>query len=94
MPKFSSKNVKLEPIELEIDGKNYVIEKITAKDLEAMSAVDEDSNDPLEICRPLAAILKIDPKSLVDLDMRIIGAATKFVGDTIKDSFRDEEAKK
>ncbi|KKL51369.1 hypothetical protein LCGC14_2296180 [marine sediment metagenome] len=92
MPKFSAKNVKFEPIEIEFDDATYTIHTLTAEDIERMSVLDGDAanTDPMAVPRMLASVLGAKPDTFLKTDLRVIGQVIKFLSKTITESFQDE----
>lgn len=86
MPKFNVDEQKqlAEPIEIEIEGKAYVITKITTELMTKVTELGKDGSLDAPI-KQLALLLNADSEDLKDIDIRKIGKALEFVINTVKE---------
>jgi len=79
-----------EPIELTIDGKEYVVAKLTSDLLNKVAKLAENKDDVRSPIKQLALLLGISDAELDSIDIRKIGKALQFITESIRE---DIEAK-
>lgn len=84
MPRLNVDEQKslFEPIEITLEGKTYVITKVTSKMLSEVTKLAEPSGGKVDITAPIkqfAMLTGAKEKELEDMDLRKIGAALNFI---------------
>jgi len=69
-----------EPIEITLEGKKYVIEKITDNMLSAVMTLGK-KNDANTLSKQLSILLNADEKEFKNIDVRKLGNVLKFITD-------------
>lgn len=88
MPKLNVDEVKQlgEPIEVTLEGKTYIIDKVTTDLMDKVVAIKGKTETSVDApIRQLALLLGIEPKVLKDIDIRKIGRALKFITESIEE---------
>jgi len=87
MPKLNidEQTKVFEPIEITLEGKTYVIEKITDDMMIEVVNMSkgEGANDVRTVKKQLAFLLNTDEKSFKGVDLRKLGKAVQFITSTI-----------
>ncbi|MBA7556629.1 hypothetical protein ES705_49345 [subsurface metagenome] len=94
MPKLNVDEQKslYEPIEIVLEGKAYVIEKVTTEMVEEVTNAGE-TNDVTTISKQLSIFLKEKPEAFKNIDLRKLGAVIRFISETITKQLEGHEEK-
>ena len=79
-----------EPIELVIDGKDYVVAKIEADTLESLV---DDVEKPSGMRVGIARLLGVDAKEFKRTDIRVLGIAMQFINSCMEGQLEKFKAK-
>lgn len=84
MPKFNvdEKASVFEPIEVTLEGQTYVIESVTSNMIKEISN-HGGSEDLDSVAKQMAILTKAPYENFVNVDIRKVGSALKFITDTI-----------
>jgi len=93
MPKFNADSTPQEPIEVTLNGKTYVIPKITVSQLDEVKKLSEKSKDASALLSQLAIFLGVDVVELKGSDIRDVGRVSQFIFDEITKSFGPNQGK-
>lgn len=95
MPKLNVDEQKslFEPIEIVLEGKTYVISKVTTEMIKEVTKAGE-VNDISTISKQLSVFLNEKPEAFKDIDLRKLGAVVGFISDTITKQLEGREEKK
>lgn len=81
-----------EPIEIVLEGKTYVIAKVTSKMIQEVTKAGE-ATDISTISKQLSIFLNEKPEIFKDIDLRKLGAVVRFITDTITKQLEGSEGK-
>ena len=84
MPKYNADTQKQlsEPIEVTLEGKTYIIEKVTTETLRNIRKIGNDKSDDV-LVNQLAMLTGADPKEFAGVDLRKISQVLAFITETI-----------
>lgn len=89
MPKYNIDETQLaEAIEIVMEGKTYVIKKITADLMKQVTDIQK-SNEIDAPVKQLAVLLGVESAEIQDVDIRKIGKALTFITQTIEKGIGD-----
>jgi len=94
MPKLNVDEQKslFEPIEIVLEGKTYVISKVTSEMIKEVTKAGE-TNDIGTVSKQLSVFLNEKPETFKDIDLRKLGAVVRFISDTITKQLEGTEPK-
>jgi hypothetical protein len=94
MKKYNADQSQLsESIEIDLEGKTYIIEKITPKmldDIEALQKTDKGANIAV---KQLSILLNAEEETLNKIDLRKIAGILKFIMATITENIEGNKEK-
>lgn len=99
MPRLNIDEQKslFEPIEITLEGKTYIITKVTGELLNKVTKLAESREGKIDVTVPakqFALFAGIDEKELKDIDLRKIGVALSFITKEITKQIQGVEEKK
>lgn len=95
MPMFDA-DAMFPPIEIKLGGKVYKVETVTQKTLDALADSGKKKGDPASpedanvLASQVAKILGIEPKELVDVDIRKLAQVSRHLMNTINTGMAGE----
>lgn len=93
MPKKNFDDVSLfEPIEFTLEGKDYVIKKVTSKMMQDATKSSKDNPDSLDVLAEQVAVFTGAPKEeFQSVDIRKLGAVIQFIVGTFNEQVKNEK---
>ena len=85
MPKYNvdEQTQLAEPIEITLEGKVYIVGKITTELLNKVTELAKKKDDLNTVIEQFALLTNADPKEFEGIDLRKIGKALEFITTTV-----------
>lgn len=94
MPKFNvdEQTSLFESIEITLEGKTYVIDKMTSNMIIEATKLSKDaqSGDIASVAKQLSIFINEAPEKLQEIDIRKLGAALKFITECFTGQIKGE----
>ncbi len=85
MPKYNADEQKQlsEPIEIVLDGKTYIVEKISTETLKKVTDLGKDKDDFEVLIKQLGFLVGTDPNEFRGCDIRKLSKVLEFITETV-----------
>ena len=96
MPKFNVDEKIFEPIELTLNGKEYKLTEVSREKIKKVQEIGkavkeggaENTDNLSAAARQLGVLLDVNPKEFDNVDMRKLGAAIRFITETVTEQIQ------